>query len=146
MYVSIFCFFRMENQEIKSTRNRKKLEHEGFLYIFHKTNKDGDVKFWRCEHQHTKDVNCKGWVHTTLEDVVLKIVGQHTCNHSAANVFTQRLTTGIKRRAEETMDTPSAIRAHILQQVPTPILANFPSKNATKKVNISGLLDLFFYF
>uniref|UniRef100_A0A915MQE0 Uncharacterized protein n=1 Tax=Meloidogyne javanica TaxID=6303 RepID=A0A915MQE0_MELJA len=71
-----------------------------------------------------------------MEDVVLRTVGQHACNNSAANVFTQRLITGIKRRAEETMDTPAAIRTRILQQVPTPILGNLPSKNAMKKVFI----------
>ena len=41
------------------------------------------------------------------------------------------------------MDTPAAIRTHILQQVPTPVLANVPSKNATKKVYIFGSLNLF---
>uniref|UniRef100_A0A1I8B1V3 Uncharacterized protein n=1 Tax=Meloidogyne hapla TaxID=6305 RepID=A0A1I8B1V3_MELHA len=59
---------------------------------------------------------------------------QHNCNNNAANIFTQRIFTGIKRRAEETMDTPAAIRTRVLQQIPTPILANFPSKNATKKL------------
>ena len=110
------------------------MHHEGFLYVFDKLNSDGNKKFWRCEQFNTKEVNCHGRLHSTMEDVVLRTVGQHACNNSAANVFTQRLITGIKRRAEETMDTPAAIRTRILQQVPTPILGNLPSKNAMKKV------------
>uniref|UniRef100_A0A914GPP4 FLYWCH-type domain-containing protein n=1 Tax=Globodera rostochiensis TaxID=31243 RepID=A0A914GPP4_GLORO len=105
----------MENQEINSRKNKKKLEHEGCLYIFHKLNADGDVKFWRCEHQHG-DVKCRGRVHTSLNDVVMKTVGEHSCQHSAANVAKQQIVTGIKRRAAETMETPAAIRAHALQQ------------------------------
>uniref|UniRef100_A0A915NCI0 Uncharacterized protein n=1 Tax=Meloidogyne javanica TaxID=6303 RepID=A0A915NCI0_MELJA len=110
---------RMENQEIKTQRNQNKLHHED-SYI--------------CEQFNTKEVKCHGRLHSTMEDVVLRTVGQHVCNNSAANVFTQRLITGIKRKAEETMDTPAAIRTRVLQQVPTPILANLPSKNAMKKV------------
>uniref|UniRef100_A0A914H0M0 FLYWCH-type domain-containing protein n=1 Tax=Globodera rostochiensis TaxID=31243 RepID=A0A914H0M0_GLORO len=49
-------------------------------------NADRDVKFWRCEHQRS-DVKCRGRVHTSLDDVVLKTVGEHNCQHSAANVF-----------------------------------------------------------
>lgn len=126
----------MENNEIKSQRSKKKLQQDGFLYVFHMLSADKKVKFWRCEHSNRNDVKCKGRIHTTTEDVVIKTAGNHTCNHSAANVITQRIITGIKRRAEETMDTPSAIRTHSLQLVPTPVLANFPSKNATKKVNV----------
>uniref|UniRef100_A0A914GS95 FLYWCH-type domain-containing protein n=1 Tax=Globodera rostochiensis TaxID=31243 RepID=A0A914GS95_GLORO len=96
-------------------------------------NADRDVKFWRCEHQRS-DVKCRGRVHTSLDDVVLKTVGEHNCQHSAANVAKQQIVTGIKRRAAETMETPAAIRAHALQQIPTPILSNLPTKNATKKV------------
>ena len=102
------------------------------FFVYEKLNSDGDKKFWRCEQFNTREVNCHGCLHTTLEDVVIKTVGQHTCNNSAVNVFTQRLVTGIKRRAEETIDTPSAIRTRILQQAHTPVLANIPSKNATK--------------
>uniref|UniRef100_A0A183CMB9 FLYWCH-type domain-containing protein n=1 Tax=Globodera pallida TaxID=36090 RepID=A0A183CMB9_GLOPA len=88
---------------------------------FHMFNADRDVKFWRCEHQHG-DVKCRGRVHTTLNDVVLKTVGEHNCQHSASNVAKQQIVTGIKRRAAETMETPAAIRAHALQQIPTPLL------------------------
>ncbi|KAL3090776.1 hypothetical protein niasHT_029995 [Heterodera trifolii] len=32
------------------------------------------------------------------------------------------------------MESPAAIRAHTFQQIATPIMANIPTKNATKKV------------
>ncbi|KAL3106666.1 hypothetical protein niasHT_015974 [Heterodera trifolii] len=105
----------------------------GCLYVFHMFNADRDVKFWRCEHQRD-EFKCRGRIHTTLNDVVLKTVGDHTCNHSAANVITQKIVTGIKRRAAETMEPPAAIRAHTLQQIATPVMANIPTKNATKKL------------
>uniref|UniRef100_A0A914HKV1 MULE transposase domain-containing protein n=1 Tax=Globodera rostochiensis TaxID=31243 RepID=A0A914HKV1_GLORO len=105
----------------------------GCLYVFHMFNADRDVKFWRCEHQRS-DVKCRGRVHTSLDDVVLKTVGEHNCQHSAANVAKQQIVTGIKRRAAETMETPAAIRAHALQQIPTPVMSNLPTKNATKKL------------
>ena len=53
-------FFRMENQDNNRTiRNKKKLEHWGYLYIFEKQNRNGTKKFWRCEQVNTKDVKCK---------------------------------------------------------------------------------------
>ncbi|KAL3087449.1 hypothetical protein niasHT_023697 [Heterodera trifolii] len=79
-------------------------------------NADGDVKFWRCEQQHG-EFKCRGRIHTTLNDVVL-----------------MKIITGIKRRAAETMETPAAIRAHTLQQIPTPVMTSIPTKNATKKL------------
>lgn len=124
----------MENQQIKSTHNRKKLEYEGFLYVFHKLNVDDTVKFWRCEFHHTMDINCKGRVHSTLDDEVIKTVGEHTCRQSAVNVVVKKTITGLKRRAAETMETPAAIRTHVLQNVQTPVLCDIPTKNATKKV------------
>jgi len=130
------------NIEIKTKRDKNKLHHNGFLYVFQKLNSDGDIRFWRCEQFNTNGVNCHGRLHTTLDDIVLKTVGQHNCNNSAVNVYTQHIVTSIKRKAEETMDTPAAIRTRVLQQVPTPILANLPSKNAMKKVN--SLIILFF--
>ncbi|KAL3119309.1 hypothetical protein niasHT_000087 [Heterodera trifolii] len=96
-------------------------KYQRCLYVFHSLNADHDVKFWRCEHQRS-EFKCRGRVHTTLNDVVLKIVGEHTCNHSAANVVAQKIVTGIKRRAAETMEPPAAIRAHTLQQIATPLV------------------------
>ena len=72
-----------ENTEIKTKRNKTKLEHERFLYVFEQFNCDATKKFWRCEQFNIREVKCHGRLHTTLGDNMLKIVGQHTCNNSA---------------------------------------------------------------
>ena len=61
-----------ENIDIKTRKNKPKLQHEGFLYVYEKLNSDGDKKFWWCEQFKTREVNCHGRLHTTLEDVVIK--------------------------------------------------------------------------
>jgi hypothetical protein len=129
----------MENIAIKTQRNKNKLHHQGHLYIFHKLNADGDIKFWRCEKQKKEEVKCKGRLHTAMDDSVLKEVGNHTCEPDAANVQKQRIVTAVKRRAVETMETPQIIRTQVLQQVATPVLFNIPSKNALKVLFLSNI-------
>jgi hypothetical protein len=124
------------NNSIESKRGKVKLEHEGFLYIFHKFNADRDVKFWRCEFHGSKDINCKGRVHTDLQGNFLKYVGEHTCPAGAENIGVKRVVTALKRRAVDTMETPAVLRANILQNVPTPIMAQVPDKAASKKVKL----------
>ncbi|KAL3080483.1 hypothetical protein niasHT_038920 [Heterodera trifolii] len=46
----------------------------------------------------------------------------------------QRLVTGLKRRAVESCEAPATIHAKMLKSTSTPVLAAFPSKNATKLV------------
>ena len=43
-----------ENIDIKTRKNKPKLQHEGFLYVYEKLNSDGDKKFWRCEQFNTR--------------------------------------------------------------------------------------------
>ncbi|KAL3092291.1 hypothetical protein niasHT_028169 [Heterodera trifolii] len=122
-----------QQQVIKTKQNNEKLEHEGALYVFHKFSNDGLKKFWRCEFHGPAD-QCKGRLHTDLNNVMQKTVGVHSCDMSAARVECQRLVTGLKRRAAETCEAPATIRAQVLQSTCTPVLASFPSKDATKKV------------
>jgi hypothetical protein len=42
--------------------------------------------------------------------------------------------TKMKRRAIDTLEQPSTIRAAGLENIPTPVLAQLPTKNAIKKV------------
>jgi hypothetical protein len=119
---------------IESKRQKIKLQHDGFLYVFHDLNATGDVKFWLCEFVNSKDIKCKGRVHTDLQGNFLKQINEHTCPGGAENVGAKRVVTAFKRRAVETMETPAVLRANTLQNVPTPVLALLPDKYASKKV------------
>ena len=69
-----------ENIDIKTRKNKPKLQHEEFLYVFEKLSYNANTKFWRCEQFNTSDVKCRGRLHTTFEDVVLPdTVNQHNC-------------------------------------------------------------------
>ncbi|KAL3085958.1 hypothetical protein niasHS_009000 [Heterodera schachtii] len=89
---------------------------------------DGFIKFWRCENKNSKDLKCKGRLHTNLNDVVLKQVTEHVCGANPARVEAQRVVTGIKRRAIETAEPPSTLRSIALQNVGTPVLSEVPQK------------------
>ena len=119
---------------IKSKKNKDKLVHDGILHIFDKLNVDEDRKFWRCEFKNTKGIECKGRIHTDLNNNFLQLVTPHVCEASAARVGAQKVVTAVKRRAEDTMEPPATIRSLVLQNVPTPIQAQVPSKCATKLV------------
>uniref|UniRef100_A0A914LRY3 MULE transposase domain-containing protein n=1 Tax=Meloidogyne incognita TaxID=6306 RepID=A0A914LRY3_MELIC len=121
-------------ETIKTKRGNVKYEHNGFLYVFHKFNKDGDIKFWRCEFCNTNDFNCKGRIHTDLQGNVLRQVGEHNCPSGAENIGKQRVITTLKKRAVATMEPPVVLRAQILENVATPILAQVPNKQAIKKI------------
>ena len=51
-----------------------------------------------------------------------------------AHVQAQMAVSNIKRRALETLEQPAAIKAAGLENIPTPVMAQLPTKNATKQV------------
>ena len=81
------------------------------------------------------DFKCKGRLHTDLEGNVLRQLNGHNCPSGAENIGAKRVITALKRRAIITMEPPAVLRANTLQNVPTPILAKVPNKQAIKQVN-----------
>uniref|UniRef100_A0A914MUD1 FLYWCH-type domain-containing protein n=1 Tax=Meloidogyne incognita TaxID=6306 RepID=A0A914MUD1_MELIC len=117
--------------DILTERGKPKFVHDGYLFVFHKMNKDEDIKFWRCEAFNKKDVKCKARLHSDLNNSVLRELNHHVCSVNPANVQKQVVVTGIKRRAIETMEPPATIRANAMENIPTPVLAQLPTKKAT---------------
>jgi hypothetical protein len=124
----------MENQVLLTQRNNQIKSHQGYLYNYHKLNRTGDRKFWRCGNN--KKNNCRARLHTDINDEVLELHGEHICQPNAElKVQVWRILDEMKRRAAETMDTPAKIREIVLQDIVSPdVLAAIPSKNATAKV------------
>ncbi|KAL3091713.1 hypothetical protein niasHT_024295 [Heterodera trifolii] len=114
-------------QATLTEKSRTKLQHNGHSYIFHKPSADGEVRFWSCERHHAKDIRCKGRLHTNLNNNVLREVGNHQCEPSAARMEAQRVITKIKRWAEQTMEPPATIRSLALQNVATPRYQSDPT-------------------
>ena len=121
--------------QILTKRNRQKIPRNGFLYVFDKPNKDGDKLFWRCVFQASKGINCNRRIHTDSDHQVLKELGNHTCvENGPACVQAQMAVNNIRRRALETLEQPATIRAAGIENIPTPVMAQLPTKNATKQV------------
>ena len=50
------------------------------------------------------DIKCKARLHTNLNNYVLKELNFHVCDTDAAGIEVQKIVTGIKRRANVTME------------------------------------------
>jgi len=61
------------NAEFLSERDQPKINYNGFLYVFHTFNRDGTIKFWRCEFFGSKNIKCNGRIHTDLENNFLRV-------------------------------------------------------------------------
>lgn len=121
--------------DIETKRNKAKLNHNGYLYVFEKCSKDETKKFWRCEYFGTKNINCHARLHADFQGNVIKEVGAHTCTGSGAeNVGKKQVMTALKRRAIDTNEAPAMLRTNVLQNIPTPVLAQLNNKDSMKKV------------
>jgi hypothetical protein len=118
-------------ETVKSKRDKDKLVHEGYVYVFDKFSRDTSKKFWRCEQK--KD--CKARIHTAVdEDRVLQLMNQHSHGSDASQIGADKIVQGIKRRATETAENPSVLLNCALKDTTPAVLAKMPKKDAVRKL------------
>ncbi|KAF0986231.1 hypothetical protein HZS_3584 [Henneguya salminicola] len=118
----------MEN--VQSKRGKEKLNHEGHFYVFDKLSADRSKKFWRWELKN----ECKARLHTTVNNLVLMQMNQHSHGSDAAQLQVAMVMSGIKRRATETTGIPSVILNDAIQQTSTAVQGKMLNKDAIRKV------------
>ncbi|KAL7078821.1 hypothetical protein ACQ4LE_002683, partial [Meloidogyne hapla] len=122
----------MANNIIESNRRKEKLKNDGFLYVFDRVNATKTIKFWRCE---LKD-ECRGRIHTDMENNFLKIITEHTHEANISKVEALKIVTAVRRRAIGYQEPPAQIRANVITNscISSPVLAQLPSANSIKKI------------
>lgn len=119
----------MEIEQILSQRGNKKFAYEGHLFVFDKFSKsDNNIQFWRCD----QGSRCNARIHTKF-GAVIKEVNKHSHNSSAASVEVAKLHTALKRRAEDTVEKPSAVISEVLTNVSQATLGSLPDASAMRK-------------
>lgn len=114
---------------IFSSRGRPKLASDGYLYIFDRDAKDKKTKYWRCEQKN----HCRARVHT-LDDSVIRQVGLHSHDASAAAVEAQRALSSLKRRSILTADDVSQIINESIDGLSEAAQNMIPSPQTLRKI------------
>ncbi|XP_010004373.1 PREDICTED: general transcription factor II-I-like [Chaetura pelagica] len=113
---------------VRSQRGRAKFVCDGYLYVFDRPSRAGDgVKFWRCEQK-----NCKARIHTRNGELI-KMIHQHSHLPSPANVEVKKFLTGIKRRAEETLEGATEVINSCVSSLRSEVQAVIPKTEALRK-------------
>ena len=115
--------------EVLTKRGKEKFAHNGFLYVFDKTSKTDELKYWRCEQKN----RCKARLHTKAGEVV-KELNSHWQEACAAQVEVALVKTKIKRRAEETFESPTVVVNECLTDISQSSLAAIPHMAALRKI------------
>ena len=98
--------------------------------MFDKTSKtDNELKYWRCEQKN----RCKARLHTTAGEV-LRELNSHSHETCAAQVEVAVVKTKIKRRAEETLKSPTVAVNECLSDIPQSSLTAIPNMAALRKI------------
>ena len=101
-------------EEVLTIRGKEKFALNGFLYVCDKTNKtDNELKYWRCEKKN----RCKARLHTKAGEVV-RALNSHSHEACAAQVEVALIKTKIKKRSEETLESPTVVVNNFWQTYP----------------------------
>jgi hypothetical protein len=122
----------MDQQTIMSNRENPKYVSEGFMYVFDKSSRSGELKFWRCDQ---KNNGCPVRIHTSVDTgEIVKTMHTHNHDSDAAAVQVSLIRTSIKRRAEDTVETPSQLLNHALQGTSVAVQGQMPNKDAVRRM------------
>ena len=91
---------------VKTNRGKDKLCHAGHMYVFDKHSSDQSLEFWRCQFRRACKVRLRRLVST---GEVISISGPHSDPSDSGAVEVAQRRTAMKRRAEETQETPAQI-------------------------------------
>ncbi|GCC40100.1 hypothetical protein chiPu_0024094 [Chiloscyllium punctatum] len=117
-------------EEVLTKRGKENFAHNGFLYIFDKTSKVGsNLKLWRCEQNN----RCKARLHTKAGEVVREL-NSRSHEASAAQLQVTLVKTKIKKRAEETLESPTVAVNECLVHISQASLAVIPNMSALRKI------------
>uniref|UniRef100_A0A5S6QH87 FLYWCH-type domain-containing protein n=1 Tax=Trichuris muris TaxID=70415 RepID=A0A5S6QH87_TRIMR len=118
---------------VMSQRNRPKFVHDGHMYTFEALDCSGTIKFWRCDKRY--EYGCKARIHTSVEtNQVVKKVNLHCHGGDAARVDIAEICTAVKRRTEDTMETPGAILNEAYHSTSSGVRAQMSATSPMRKV------------
>jgi len=86
----------------ETSRGKKKLIDDGFVFTFYAFSADSTKRFWRCVIH-----SCQCRVHTDANDVIANRLGHHTHGSDAPGVEVAKIKANTKNRAMDTMELPS---------------------------------------
>ena len=120
-----------DDNALVSQKGRKMLTNGGYMFTFHKLNTTREVKFWRCRERNN---GCKGRLHTDMNDVIIKQMGNHTHGTDAVGLEVMKAKTAMKRRAHKTMEQPSQIINSVIQNIDQATMGQMPNQDASRKI------------
>ena len=90
---------------ITSTKGKKQLAYEGYIYVFKKKLASG-IDSYEC--QRRRDYGCNAKI-KFLDNSIVDAINDHTHAPAMNHVSVTKLRLGIKRRAIESQETPQQI-------------------------------------
>lgn len=119
----------MECQWITSNKGKKKLIHEGYLYVKQKNLKQG-ITSYECERRRHSQCNAKV---KEKDDMIIATLNEHTHGPDVGSAKSQQLKQTMKRRAEDTQETPQQILTQTVEQVSEVTASQMPATRSIRR-------------